>query len=97
MALNLKNPRTLRAIDELAQLTGESKSEAVASAIEARLAALLADRESTPTGLGSAEDQLRALIADSAQRLARAGLGADSSGQFSDPTAELYDAAGLPR
>lgn len=97
MALNLKNPQTLQAIDQLARLTGESKSEAVASAIEARLTALLAERESTRATVGTPGDRLRALIADSSQRFARAGLGADSSGRFADPTAEMYDDAGLPR
>jgi hypothetical protein len=98
MALNLKNPRTLHAIDELARLTGESKSEAVASAIEARLAALLAaDEAAHAADRGSPRDRLRALMADAAPRFARAGLGADSEGRHIDPTAELYDDAGLPR
>ena len=55
MALNLKNPRTLHAIDELARLTGESKSEAVASAIEARLAALVAADEAANVPEGPPE------------------------------------------
>jgi hypothetical protein len=97
MALNLKNPRTLTAIDELARLTGESKSDAVASAIEARLADLLAAEESARTADGTPWDRLRALTADTAARFARASLGADSLGNFTDPTVELYDDAGLPR
>ena len=97
MALNLKNPRTLHAIDELARLTGESKSEAVASAIEARLAYLLSENEAAKPAGETPPERLRALIADSAARFARAGLGADSQGHFVDPTVELYDAAGLPR
>ncbi len=98
MALNLKNPRTLHAIDELARLTGESKSEAVASAIEARLAELLAaDAAAHAAGQGAPLDRLRALIADTAPRFARAGLGADTDGSYADPTAHLYDDAGLPR
>ena len=97
MALNLKNPRTLHAIDELARLTGESKSEAVASAIEARLAELVTAHEAASSADGAAPDRLRALIADSAARFARAGLGADAQAGFPDPTAGLYDDAGLPR
>ena len=97
MALNLKNPRTLHAIDELARLTGETKSEAVASAIEARLAALVAADESAHAADGAPRDRLRALMADAAPRFAHAGLGADSEGRYVDPTAELYDDAGLPR
>jgi hypothetical protein len=97
MALNLKNPRTLSAIDELARLTGESKSEAVASAIEARLAELTSAQDASRTGEGTSRDRLRTLIADSAPRFTRAGLGADGNGHFPDPTAELYDDAGLPR
>ena len=97
MALNLKNQRTLHAIDELARLTGESKSEAVASAIEARLAALVAADEATHTTDGTPRDRLRALIADAAPRFAHAGLGPDPEGRYVDPSAELYDDAGLPR
>ena len=97
MALNLKNPRTLQAIDELARLTGESKSEAVASAIEARLAELLATDHAIRAAAATPEDRLRALVADSSARFARAGLGVSSSGRFGDPTAELYDDGGLPR
>ncbi len=97
MALNLKNPRTLQAIDELARLTGESKSEAVASAIEARLAELVSGSEAAPAPYGTRRDHLRALIADTAPRFARAGLGADRQEHFVDPTADLYDAEGLPR
>jgi hypothetical protein len=90
-------PRTLHAIDELARLTGESKSEAVARAIEARLAALLAANEADRPADGTPRDRLRALIADTAARFANAGLGADSQGHHVEPTDELYDAAGLPR
>lgn len=97
MALNLKNPRTLQAIDDLARLTGESKSEAVASAIEARLAEVLAADAATRAAGVSAQDRLRVLVADSSERLARAGLGAQSGGRFGDPTVDLYDDAGLPR
>ena len=97
MALNLKNPRTLHAIDELARLTGESKSEAVASAIEARLGALISANEVARAADGTPRDRLRALIADSAARFARAGLGPDNQGTYTDPTAEMYGAAGLPR
>ena len=97
MALNLKNPRTLHAIDELARLTGESKSEAVASAIEARLAALVAANEAARAADRPPRDHLRALMADAAPRFARTGPGADSEGRYVDPTADLYDDAGLPR
>jgi len=97
MALNLKNPRTLRAIDELAGLTGESKSEAVASAIEAKLASLLSSSSASSAADGTSEDRLREVIADSSQRFARAGLGPDNLGRLSDPTADMYDASGLPR
>lgn len=97
MALNLKNPRTLHAIDELARLTGESKSEAVASAIEARLAELVTANNAAHASHESPRDLLRALIADSAPRFTRAGLGPDAQGGSVDPTAELYDDAGLPR
>lgn len=91
MALNLKNPKTLRAIDELARLTGESKSDAVASAIEARLAEVL--RQSAREN----PDPLEALLKDTAARMAAAGLGVGPDGEWTDPTDDLYDEYGLPR
>lgn len=99
MALNLKNPETLRAIDELARETGQSKSDAVASAVEERLAEVLRQRAGAEAG--SPEQRLariRELTRDSATRFAAAGMGPDpAAGQFHDPTADLYDADGLPR
>ena len=71
MALNLKHPQILHAIDELARLTGQSKSESVASAIEARLVSLLDDNEAATTTVGTPQDRLSALIGDSATRFAR--------------------------
>jgi hypothetical protein len=97
MALNLKNPQTLQAIDELARLTGESKSQVVASAIEARMAQFLAADEADRAAKATPEDRLRAIVADSSARFARAGLGVDRRGHFGDPAADLYDDAGLPR
>jgi hypothetical protein len=97
MALNLKNPRTLDAIDAVARITGESKSQAVASAIEARLAELIAAREAVTATGGEPGDRLRTLLADTSARFARAGRGADPQGRFADLTADLCDAAGMPR
>ena len=91
MALNLKNPRTLTAIDALAQLTGQSKSEAVASAVESRLTALLAEH----VAVHSAEARIRALMADTAKRF---GQAVDDPGNpVRDLISDLYDDAGMPR
>jgi len=99
MALNLKNPHTLRAIDELARQTGKSKSDAVASAVEASLADLLREREAS--GVETSEQRLariEQLAQDSAARFAAAGMGPDpQTGQFQDLVGDLYDAEGLPR
>lgn len=91
MALNLKNPKTLAALDELARLTGESKAQAAASAIEARLAEVRKDSERPKV------DSLEALLADTAARMAAAGLGIGPDGKWTDPTDDLYDEYGLPR
>jgi hypothetical protein len=91
MALNLKNPRTLLAIDELARLTGQSKSEAVASAVESRLTALSAEQ----VAVHSTEARIRALMADTAKRFGQA-VG-DPCNPVRDLTSDLYDDAGMPR
>lgn len=46
---------------------------------------------------GSPRDRLCTLMADSATWFAGAGMGADSHGLYNNPTAGLYDAAGLAR
>jgi antitoxin VapB len=92
MALNLKNPKTLAALDELARLTGESKAQAAASAIEARLAQILAAQRAD-----AADAELAAIIADSSARMKAAGFGRDAQGRRIDPTDALYDERGLPR
>jgi antitoxin VapB len=93
MALNLKNPQTLAAIDELARLTGESKAQAVASAIEAQLAQILEARRTQ-----ARDEEIAAIIADSSRRMRAAGFGRRPDGAWSDPTDDLYDDEyGLPR
>lgn len=44
MALNIRDPETERLVQELVALTGESKTEAVARAVEARLDRLRRER-----------------------------------------------------
>ena len=97
MALNVKNPRTLEVVDELAQLTGLSKADAIRSAVEARLQQLLSAHAEASTSDTTTTDLLQALIADTSGRFARAGLGARSDGSYLDPISDLYDDAGLPR
>lgn len=98
MALNLKNPRTLQAIDELARRTGQSKSEAVASAVEERLAELLrGGAQGSPTS-DERLARIQALALDSEKRFTAAGAGRDpDTGRFPDLSEDLYDPAGQPR
>ena len=97
MALNVKNPRTLEVIHELAQLTGQSKADAIRSAVEARLQQLLSAHAEASTSDTTTTDLLQALIADTSGRFTRAGLGARPDGSYLDPISDLYDDAGLPR
>ncbi len=96
MALNLKNPKALAAVDELSELTGEGKSEAVATAVEERLARLLAEREATRETPAVRLARVRALVEDCAPRFSAAGAGGDSAGRFPHLTAVLYDESGMP-
>ena len=96
MALNLKNPRTLAAIDELAELTGQSKADAVASAVEARIQAIVTEhaREQEPTP----EERLArvmALLEDTAARF-RAAFPDGRVPTTLELTDELYDEFGMP-
>ena len=96
MALNLKNPRTLAAIDELAQLTGQSKADAVASAVEARIEAILTE-QAQHKGPSDEERLARvmALLEDTAARF-RAAFPDGRVPTTQELTDELYNEFGMP-
>lgn len=48
MSLNIKNPETYRLVKELADVTGESMTAAVTSAVQERLARVRAERGQQP-------------------------------------------------
>ena len=86
MSLNIKNERTCQLADELARLTGETKTGAITVALEERL-----EREQHQR---SAEARLRAIKAIAARSLKadlRDGPSAVEHGDF------LYDERGLPK
>jgi antitoxin VapB len=84
MSLNIKNPEACQLIQELADLTGESMTRAVATAVRERLGRVRSDNDA---GLA---DRLLAIGRDCAAR-----LGADY--RALDHDALLYDERGLPR
>lgn len=96
MALNLKNPKVLASVDALSALTGEGKSEAVATAVEERLARLLVEHDHTAITRATRLAHARAVVADSAPRFTNANAGPDAVGVYPDLTATLYDESGLP-
>jgi len=62
MALNIRNPETERLAAELARRTGETKTEAVTTALRQRLARVLGERSGRPLA-----DELEALAAECAR------------------------------
>lgn len=84
MSLNIKDEETHRLVRELAQLTGESQTKAVAVAIRERLDRLHA------AGRPSLADRLVAIGKDTAPRL-KEPYRTDEHGDL------LYDEQGLPR
>jgi antitoxin VapB len=84
MALNIKNPETHRLAKELADLTGESMSEAVAEAVRERLARVRSERG------GSLADELMAIGRDIAAHLKEPWRSIDHGDL-------LYGDDGLPR
>lgn len=84
MALNLKNPETHRLARELAEITGESVSAAVAVAIRERLERLRVERR------GGLAERLLEIGRDCADRL-------DTQTRAIDHGELLYDEQGLPR
>ncbi len=57
MAVNIKNERVERLLDEVAAMTGESKTEAIRRALEERR-----DRLARQTGAGHPAERLRRLL-----------------------------------
>lgn len=84
MALNIKNAETERLIDELARVSGESKTAAVTAAVRERLAQLRA-KEGAPLA-----ERLVAIGKECAARL-------DQKTRTLDHDALLYDRHGLPK
>ncbi len=84
MALNIKNAETERLIDELARVSGESKTAAVTIAVRERLAQLRA-KENAPLA-----ERLVAIGKECAARLDQKTLSLDHD-------ALLYDLRGLPK
>jgi antitoxin VapB len=84
MSLNIKNPEACQLIEELADLTGESMTGAVATAVRERLSRIRREKD-----VGFA-DRLLAIGRDCAAR-----LGAEY--RALDHDALLYDEMGLPR
>jgi antitoxin VapB len=84
MALNIKNEETHRLVQELAALTGESMTTAVARAVRERLERVRRERR------GGQVDRLLAIGRDCASRLKEPWR----SGDVNDL---LYDERGLPR
>jgi antitoxin VapB len=85
MSLNIKNAETYRLVRELAELTGESMTTAVTSAVRERLA-----RVRQPDAQGGMADRLHEIATDMRVRLPEDFL-------QSDPADVLYDRDGLPR
>ena len=85
MSLNIKNERTCQLADELARLTGETKTGAITVALEERL-----EREQRQRSMEERLERMRAISKPLAARL-RAG------GPPIDHDEFLYDERGLPK
>jgi antitoxin VapB len=86
MSLNIKNPEAHALARELAELTGESMTEAILIALKERLAREL----NTPQRIAARSEALMAIGRDVAVRLG-------PEYRDKDWDAELYDERGLPR
>lgn len=90
MSLNIKNPRTVALVRELAERTGTSQTSAIENAVSAQLEGLEAHE-----GHRDAEARLaraRAVLDDVDARLSDADRAAMRAAEH-----DLYDDAGLPR
>ncbi|ORV14865.1 type II toxin-antitoxin system VapB family antitoxin [Mycobacterium celatum] len=80
MALNIKDPSIHEAVKEIAKITGESQAQAVATAVNERLARL--QRDDLAARLLAVGHQTASRMSSEAKRLDHADL--------------LYDERGLP-
>lgn len=83
MSLNIKNPETCRLADELAELTGENKTEAITVALRERLERERSRRDGLATELHAIGQRSAALMGP--------GPSAVEIGAF------LYDERGAPK
>jgi antitoxin VapB len=94
--LNIKDPEATRLARELAELTGESQTEAVRKALRERLEREKAERESRHARSAEQKrrefEQVWAKIQKIQQRVRRRGL---SENMLTDD--DLYDEHGLPK
>lgn len=86
MSLNIKNPEVHELAKELAELTGETMTEAIRVALQERLARQL----NTPERIAERSAAIMAIGRDVAARLG-------PEFREKDWDAELYDEHGLPR
>ncbi len=91
MSLNIKNERTVALVDELAELTGLTKTSAIEQAVRARLEQLAVEGVTTR---GEAERRRRAtdLLRDVRQSIA----GVEGSWHEYEAR-DIYDEWGMPR
>ena len=85
MSLNIKNEETCRLAEELARLTGETKTKAITVALRERL-----EREKRERSAETRAKEMRA-IAERCARLLGPGPSAAEHGDL------LYDERGLPK
>lgn len=92
MGINIKNQETEMAVRELASLTGEGLTEAIANAAREKLARLKGQRRRA----ASLEEYLAAIqpLQDAVARERRANKDKRTSRQLAG---ELYDERGLPK
>jgi antitoxin VapB len=86
MSLNIKNPEVHELAKELAELTGESMTEAIRVALKERLAR----ERNTPERIEARTEAILALGAEIAARMSE-------ETRTMDVDAYLYDERGLPR
>lgn len=91
MSLNIKNERTVALVDELAELTGLTKTSAIEQAVRARLDELAA----SGTG-GRREAERRRRATDLVRDIRRSVEGVEGSWREHEAR-EVYDEWGMPR
>lgn len=92
MSLNIKNPRTVALVRELAARTGQTQTAAIEDAVRSRIVELDSRQVTTDSQVSAKRARAERVLAE-----LRGSITMEEKAGLRAAAADLYDAHGLPR